>query len=45
MIIDILTQKKLEEYIERKTARIPVAKQVAVIDKSDLLVSIDYKSS
>ena len=36
--------KKLEEYIGRKVARIPVSKQIAVIDKPDLLVSIDYIS-
>ena len=36
--------KKLEEYVDRKVARIPVSKQLAVIDKSDLLVSSDYNS-
>ena len=34
--------KKLEDYIDRKVARIPVSKQLAVIDESDLLVSSDY---
>ena len=36
--------KKLEENIDRKVARIPVSKQLAVIDKSDLLVSSGYNS-
>ena len=36
--------KKLEEYVDRKVARIPVSKQLAVIDKSDLLVSSVYNS-
>ena len=36
--------KELEEYIDRKVARIPVSKQLALIDKSDLLVSSDYNS-
>ena len=36
--------KKLEEYIDRKVARIPVSKQLAVIDKPELLVSSDYIS-
>ena len=34
----------IEEYIDRKIARIPVSKQLAVIDKSDPLVSINYNS-
>ena len=36
--------KNLEEYVDRKVARIPVSKELAVIDKSDLLVSSDYNS-
>ena len=44
MIIDEIFQKKLEGYIDRKVARIPVSIQLAVIDKSDLLVSSDYNS-
>ena len=43
MIIDEFL-KKLEKYIDRKVAGIPVSKQLAVIDKSDLLVSSDYNS-
>ena len=44
VIIDEIFQKKLEGYIDRKVARIPVSIQLAVIDKSDLLVSSDYNS-
>ena len=36
--------RKLEEYVDRKVARIPVSRQLAVINKSDLLVSSDYNS-
>ena len=36
--------KNLEAYVDRKIARTPVSKQLAVIDKSDLLVSGDYNS-
>ena len=36
--------RKWEEIVDRKVARIPVSKQLAVIDKSDLLVSSNYNS-
>ena len=36
--------KKIENYIKRKVSRIPVWKQLAAIDKIDLLVSSDYNS-
>ena len=36
--------RKAEEYIIRKIARITVSKQLAMIDKVDLLVSSDYNS-
>ena len=36
--------EKLEEYVDRKIARIPVSKELAVIEKSDLFVSSDYNS-
>ena len=36
-----INTRKLEEFIDRKVASIPVSKQLAVIDKSDLLVSSD----
>ena len=36
--------RKLEEYTDRKKTRIPVPKQLALIDKYDLLVSSDYFS-
>ena len=35
---------KLEEHTDRKINWIPVSKQLAMIDESDLLVSSDYKS-
>ena len=36
--------RNLEEYFDRKVASIPVSKQLAVIDESDLLVLSDYSS-
>ena len=36
--------RNLEQYFDRKTATIPVSKQLAKIDKSDLLDSRDYSS-
>ena len=41
LITDEIVFKNLGEYIDRKTARIPVSKQLAMIDKSDFLVSSD----
>ena len=34
----------MEEYIDREKARLPVSRQLAMVDKSDLLVSSDYNS-
>ena len=39
-----INTRKVEEHIERKIARIPISKQIALIDKSDLFVSSDYNS-
>ena len=36
--------RKIEEHIHEKIARITVSKQLALVDKSDLFVSGDYKS-
>ena len=38
--MDEILLKKLEDYIDRKIARTPVSKQLALIDKSDLLFQV-----
>ena len=37
-------ERKLEEYIDRKLATILVSKQLAMVDKTDLLISSDYSN-
>ena len=38
--MDEILLKKLEYYIDRKIARVPASKQLALIDKSDLLFQV-----